>query len=55
MTELAKAEFAGVDADANTRLSGRQPKGAGKIVRPLAPVVLNFARGKQRFPGAQSG
>src|SRR3954447_21293254 len=51
LAELAEAEFAGVDPDADAKLTGTQPEAAGETVTPLAPVVLNLARRNQGVPG----
>ena len=49
--ELAKTEFAGVDADADPQFACGQAVCLDQGLAPLAPALLNFARRKHGVPG----
>ena len=51
VAELAKAEFAGVDADADPQLACGKAVCFDEGLAPVAPALLNFTRRKHRVPG----
>ena len=50
MAELAKTEFAGVNADADPKFACIEAMGCNKRLAPFAPVLLNVARGAHGVP-----
>src|SRR6185503_18353329 len=50
MAELAKTEFAGVNADADPKFACIEAIGCNKRLATFAPVLLNVARGAHSVP-----
>ena len=51
VTELAKAEFAGMDADADTQFARSEAVRDNQSFPAVAPVLLNIARGEHGVSG----
>src|SRR4029453_2541309 len=52
--EFAKAEFTGVNADADPELAGGKAMGCDQSLAPFAPVFLNVARCPHGVPGGSA-
>ena len=48
--ELPKAEFTGMNANADAQFTGGQAERARKAIAPLAPALLNFPGSEQGIP-----